>query len=47
VACRLIAQVAAKPGVLEVLQIDNLLRQLERLEAFMNKIQKVRGARIP
>ena len=36
-------QVAAKPGVLELLQIDNLLRQLERQEGFMNKIQKALG----
>jgi dynein heavy chain 1, cytosolic len=40
---QLMRRVAAKPAVLEILQIDNLLRQLERQESFMSKIQKALG----
>jgi len=36
-------RVALKPGVLELLQIDNLARQLERQDATMTVIQKALG----
>lgn len=37
-------QVAAKPGVLDVLQLENLPRQLERQEALLGKVQRALGA---
>lgn len=36
-------QVAAKPGVLDVLQLENLPRQLERQEALLGKVQRALG----